>query len=628
MCIQTESNNNASATTQSSSPASSSSSSSRRRANKKMIIFNNKNRAAVAVAAPGGGCVSGMLTRRTSTTTTKTTRTTTATIEDVDYEQQSDDRKRTRKEDDHHNYNAIEHGSTTKYKNNDNNNKNNHYAKVRAILFMAAASAIHFAGYELARSGTMALFTSSTIGFQSPSASPISTICMMPFSLLLLWVYTKTLGMWGPRISLFLSALAFAIMVASGAWIIDMIQANLLSMTIGQLRDDDDCDIDQQQQNQQWSSQILVWKRLAQGTIFALNVAEGAFVQLLYTQHWSFLGSIAKDWAGATVWFAPIAGLGSIASTIAALSVEPLMTNYGLTGLLWTASIFLLVSSIASDTAYRIAIQHQFEPSRNQGPTTSSASSTQKSASSSMPSHTALIDTSVQLFARVPALASLCVEVLACQSVSSIINFLFILKVKECIPNDQHRAAWTGLCYAWINGLSGFLQFCVIPFWIGKDSSSSQSSTKGEPQFSSSLQQQQPQPQHHQSLWLLMPLTMMVSATFMIYESEHLTLLLVTASFSIYKVLEYSVRGVVVEMLYMSLDYESRFVGKEVIGLFVDRLGKSSTAIILTVVTNVFDQSPQLDKVFVQALSVSSLMWLFASYPLAQHNGHSKVKVQ
>ena len=453
------------------------------------------------------------------------------------------------------------------------------YTQVRAILFMAAASAIHFAGYELARSGTMALFTSSTIGFQSPTASPLSTICTMPFSLLLLWIYTKSLDRWGPRRSLFLSTVAFAVMMASGAWIIDILEANLLTA-----HNDD-------------------MKRMAQGTIFALNVAQSAFVQLLYTQHWSFLGSIAKDWAGATVWFAPIAGLGSIASTMAALCVQPLVADYGLTGLLWASSVFFFVSSMASDTAYRIAMRHHFEPSRNQCKTSSSSNTSSTRNPSSMHSRAALIDTSVRLFARVPALASLCVEVLACQTVSSIINFLFVLKVKECIPNDMQRATWTGLCYAWINGISGVLQFFVIPFWVRKD-----------------LQ--------HQSLWLLMPLTMMVCATFMIYESEHLTLILVTASFSIYKVLEYSVRGVVVEMLYMSLDYESRFFGKEVIGLFVDRLGKSSTAIVLAVVTNVFGQSPQLDKAFVQALSVSSLMWLFASYPLAQHNSHNKVKVQ
>jgi hypothetical protein len=131
------------------------------------------------------------------------------------------------------------------------------------------------------------------------------------------------------------------------------------------------------------------------------------------------------------------------------------------------------------------------------------------------------------------------------------------------------------------------------------------------------------------------------------YEKQT-TLHLVAATFSLFKALEYSVRGVTIEMvcsmrvvnaqisqtrlsvatnplshsvliviqLYVSLDYESRFVGKEIIGLFVNRLGKSGMAVILSLVTSLFGSSPILDKAFVQALSVSSFLWLFASYPL------------
>jgi hypothetical protein len=37
---------------------------------------------------------------------------------------------------------------------------------------------------------------------------------------------------------------------------------------------------------------------------------------------------------------------------------------------------------------------------------------------------------------------------------------------------------------------------------------------------------------------------------------------------------------------HVSLDYESRFFGKEIIGLFVNRFGKSSMAALLLLVTN------------------------------------------
>jgi ATP/ADP translocase len=74
--------------------------------------------------------------------------------------------------------------------------------------------------------------------------------------------------------------------------------------------------------------------------------------------------------------------------------------------------------------------------------------------------------------------------------------------------------------------------------------------------------------------------------------------------------------------LYVSLDYESRFIGKEIIGLFVNRFGKSSMAALLLLVTNLNGSSPMMDKLFVQALSVSSFLWLFTAYPLA----HKKEK--
>jgi ATP/ADP translocase len=79
-------------------------------------------------------------------------------------------------------------------------------------------------------------------------------------------------------------------------------------------------------------------------------------------------------------------------------------------------------------------------------------------------------------------------------------------------------------------------------------------------------------------------------------------------------------------MVYTPLDYQSRFVGKEIIGLCVSRFGISGMAIGLSVVTTVLGSSPILDQVFVQALSVSSLLWLVASLPLA--NGKVKSRIR
>lgn len=354
---------------------------------------------------------------------------------------------------------------------------------------------------------------------------------------------------------------------------------------------------------------IASWKQLAQATTFILHVTSNAFVQLLYTQHWSFLVSVIvaddrgatnvsnKDYIGGAMWFAPIAGLASVASTLSGLCVPPLVDRFGLTGLLLASSLVLLLSCACADQAYRIAIWHRFEPGHHSGHTTQPSSKSQHQKQDS------LYQSTLCLFTRVPILASLCVEVFTSQSVSSIIHFLFMLKVQKAIPNDAQRAGWTGRCYAWINACSGLLQFLVLPLLmrIGYDRANN---TAGGSQ--------------QRKLWLIMPATIMVCATLLIYEKE-ISLSLVTATFSLYKVLEYSVRAVAMETMYASLDYESRFLGKELIGLLVDRVGRSSAALVLSCITNIFGLSPLLDKALVQALSVSSLLWLFASYPLANY---------
>ena len=60
------------------------------------------------------------------------------------------------------------------------------------------------------------------------------------------------------------------------------------------------------------------------------------------------------------------------------------------------------------------------------------------------------------------------------------------------------------------------------------------------------------------------------------------TLILTAGAFMTMKTIEYSVRGVVNELLYVPLDFESRYIGKEVIGMLGYRLGKSGTSLLLS----------------------------------------------
>ena len=67
---------------------------------------------------------------------------------------------------------------------------------------MAAAMALHFGGYEFARSGALALFTSSETGFANPAAYPFAMGLVTPISLILLYWYGNQLKAGGPRVAL------------------------------------------------------------------------------------------------------------------------------------------------------------------------------------------------------------------------------------------------------------------------------------------------------------------------------------------------------------------------------------------------------------------------------------------
>lgn len=87
---------------------------------------------------------------------------------------------------------------------------------------------------------------------------------------------------------------------------------------------------------------------------------QSANVQFLYTQHWSFLGSILTPEEG-KVWFAPIAGIGSITSTLAASHVSIMVEKIGLIGLLCAAGLIIGSSAIFADAAYKVAKEVRIE---------------------------------------------------------------------------------------------------------------------------------------------------------------------------------------------------------------------------------------------------------------------------
>ena len=97
-------------------------------------------------------------------------------------------------------------------------------------------------------------------------------------------------------------------------------------------------------------SKIIVWISF---------VFQNSYAHLLYTQHWSFLGSILNESQGAT-YFATIAGFASLSSTLAGTILSKFVGKLGLGGLLISASVSLFTSLLLADSAYSIAEQVSF----------------------------------------------------------------------------------------------------------------------------------------------------------------------------------------------------------------------------------------------------------------------------
>ena len=285
--------------------------------------------------------------------------------------------------------------------------------------------------------------------------------------------------------------------------------------------------------------------KLISGPLF---IFRESYVQLLTSQYWSFMASaLTPSQSGR--WFGPIAGLTSIASVVAGLAVPPLVDKIGLEGTLIGTGVMLLLSLIWAKKAYQVADQYGFTPVDHK-----------KHGKSEKSSIFALIHKASHLFQRVPVLWALFMEILASQGLSTLLNVCFVARLGSAIPDDTKRAGWVGIFFALINVITMLLQFVLMPVVM----------KNVEPS----------------DAWRVIPLFTLATVLFQAFQKDP-SLFIVSASLLVMKVSEYSARRMLDEMVFVPLDFESRYVGKEVIGVFGYRFGKSLMSLALSGLTSV-----------------------------------------
>ena len=88
--------------------------------------------------------------------------------------------------------------------------------------------------------------------------------------------------------------------------------------------------------------------------VAALFVFRESYVQLITSQHWSFMSSVLTP-AQASLWFAPISGLTSVMSAVAGVGVSSVVHSLGLTGAMGLAALMLALSTVLTESAYSIS---------------------------------------------------------------------------------------------------------------------------------------------------------------------------------------------------------------------------------------------------------------------------------
>jgi hypothetical protein len=463
------------------------------------------------------------------------------------------------------NYNETSPTSPSDDNKNNNNNNNKMIPwplppRAVATIYMAFAMALHFGGYEFIRNSCLSLFTSTETGFASAAAFPLANGLISPFSIFLLYGYGQQLERSGPRVALrntTVCSILFIVTVTSALY-----ACQLLGLP----------------------------KTVSQALVGLAFLFQSSYQHLLYTQQWSFVGSVVTPAEGAK-WFGILTGCSSLFCSFTGSLVPKLVPVTGLLGLMGLTAVTLTGSALCADRAYALSEQYGFDPSkqRQQQPTE------QKQEPSKSQSANAIQPTSAQskfsqavaLFRRVPTLGVLFAEVLSFQSLNTILNVAFVRSLKKDIVNDQLRAAYTGQFYAAINAVSALLQFVVVPLCL----------KYAEPAM----------------IWRFMPLIPLAVCLPQLFQGQ-LSLTLLAAAFFAAKVMDYGGRSVLYIMVYQPLDFESRYVGKEIIGIFGSRFGKSGMSLILSALAAVgLTAQQQLG----QLSLLASLTWLASTWWLS-----------
>jgi ATP/ADP translocase len=332
------------------------------------------------------------------------------------------------------------------------------------------------------------------------------------------------------------------------------------------------------------------------------------YVTLISTQQWSFIVSNLNG--SNSSYIVTFGGVVSVASTMGGIGVEQIVKHFGVQGLLCAATILMVCVTVNAEVAYYVASLVNKETSAPNKPgIEKSCSKGQASSSSESPVRTGKensVETipsdrkikskaklgstwseSWKLFAGNATLRMLLGEALVHQTCANLLHIMFHDGIRNSIIDHDFRAVVVGRFFATVNFASCLLQIFVVPRILTQATL---------PKVLS-----------------LIPLAMlMVASMVVIFPS----LIVVMIGFGTLKVLEYSVKSGAMEMIYMPLDHEVRYVGKEFVRFFGHKIGKSGASLAFSFVNAQFQPTTSMQAVYTCCAATG---WIVVMYNLSAH---------
>jgi hypothetical protein len=306
------------------------------------------------------------------------------------------------------------------------------------------------------------------------------------------------------------------------------------------------------------------------------------YVTLLSTQQWSFIATVLNKSKSSHM--VKYSGLISIASAIGGLLVEHIVKYGGVQYLLYMSLLATVLSWLLDEIAYAMVVDHNAASTR----VLLQRAEIKKSALNKHIRSNFWI-AAAELIYKTDTLRILFFEAIIHQLCGNMLNITFHDGLRKSIPDSSLRAVVVGRFFASVNTIACVLQCFVLPHILSHQSL---------PQF-----------------LMIIPIIVLLATVLSCFDRTEL-FLQDTLAFGAVKILEYSIMTSATEMIYMPLDCEVRYVGKEFIRFFGHRLGKSFASIILCT----FNAKYQWSHFSQAAIAiVFACIWELIMLILAQH---------